>query len=303
MRVYTYPPRTGRFPVTVTDAAGAPVAGATVMVEGQHIGTTTGTNGTFSLAAPANGKLVVSFIGYDTETVAIAGHTHVSVTLEENAQAIDNVVITAFGEIKKKDFTGSIASVSAGEISKTTVASASRMLEGAVTGVQSYSSTGQPGDDASIIHPRYRFDQRNPDRTDRRRRRALFVGAFDDQPARHRVDRRVEGRRCQRALRFACRKRRGFRHYEEGCAQPEGQHHVRGQVGLERAWVSASTRPCRTPATTTSGHTAGCTTTLTANGYPGAMPMLQLVPMRRTPTSCHVLGNYMAYKTSRGRRR
>ena len=51
---------------TVTDAAGAPVAGATVMVEGQHIGTTTGTNGTFSLAAPANGKLVVSFIGYDT---------------------------------------------------------------------------------------------------------------------------------------------------------------------------------------------------------------------------------------------
>ena len=68
---------------TVTDAAGAPVAGATVMVEGQHIGTTTGTNGTFSLAAPANGKLVVSFIGYDTETVAIAGHTHVSVTLKE----------------------------------------------------------------------------------------------------------------------------------------------------------------------------------------------------------------------------
>ena len=54
---------------TVTDAAGAPVAGATVMVEGQHIGTTTGTNGTFSLAAPANGKLVVSFIGYDTETM------------------------------------------------------------------------------------------------------------------------------------------------------------------------------------------------------------------------------------------
>ena len=44
------------------------------------------------------------FIGYDTETVAIAGHTHVSVTLKENAQAIDNVVITAFGEIKKKDF-------------------------------------------------------------------------------------------------------------------------------------------------------------------------------------------------------
>ena len=129
---------------TVTDAAGAPVAGATVMVEGQHIGTTTGTNGTFSLAAPANGKLVVSFIGYDTETVAIAGHTHVSVTLKENAQAIDNVVITAFGAVKKKDFTGSIASVSAGEISKTTVASASRMLEGAVTGVQSTALRDSP---------------------------------------------------------------------------------------------------------------------------------------------------------------
>ena len=70
---------------TVTDAAGAPVAGATVMVEGRNIGTTTGTNGTFSLAAPANGKLVVSFIGYDTETIAIAGQTNVAVTLKENA--------------------------------------------------------------------------------------------------------------------------------------------------------------------------------------------------------------------------
>ena len=69
----------------------------------------------------------------------------------EDSQAIENVVISAFGEVKKKDFTGSIASVSAKELSKMTVASASRALEGQVAGVQSYSSSGQPGDDASIV--------------------------------------------------------------------------------------------------------------------------------------------------------
>lgn len=136
---------------TVADAEGKPIPGATVIVDGTSVGTTTGADGSFVIAAPVTGKLVVSFLGYVTEIVDIAGQTRLFLTLHEDTQAIDEVVISAFGEIKKKDFTGSIASVSAKDIAKVTVSSASRMLEGAVSGVQSYSSSGQPGNDASII--------------------------------------------------------------------------------------------------------------------------------------------------------
>ena len=136
---------------SVTGVDGQPIVGATVLVDGTSTGMTTSAEGTFSVAAPANGTLVISFVGYETQRIPVAGKTRIDVVLVEDSQAIENVVISAFGEVKKKDFTGSIASVSAKELSKMTVASASRALEGQVAGVQSYSSSGQPGDDASIV--------------------------------------------------------------------------------------------------------------------------------------------------------
>ena len=135
---------------TVTDAAGAPVAGATVMVEGRNIGTTTGTNGTFSLAAPANGKLVVSFIGYDTETIAIAGQTNVAVTLKENAQAIDDVIVVAFGTAKKEAFTGSATVIKSDDIAKSQQSNVAQALAGKVAGVQLTNTSGQPGESPTI---------------------------------------------------------------------------------------------------------------------------------------------------------
>ena len=63
---------------TVSDANGNPVAGATVMVDGTSIGTTTNAAGQYSLSAPADGTLSVTFIGYDTETIPIAGQTNAS---------------------------------------------------------------------------------------------------------------------------------------------------------------------------------------------------------------------------------
>ena len=95
-------PKTGRFPTKVADAEGKPVAGATVMVDGTSTGTTTGTDGKFTIAAPADATLAVSFIGYETRKVAVAGKTHVEVVMHEDAQAIENVVVTAFGTTTKK---------------------------------------------------------------------------------------------------------------------------------------------------------------------------------------------------------
>ena len=136
---------------TVKDEAGNAIVGASVIVEGTNNGATTDANGSFKISAPADGHLIVSFIGYEEQKVAIAGKTTVNVVLADDYTAIEQVVVQTFGEIKKKDLTGSITAVTAKDLQKMTVSSVSRALEGAAPGVQSYSSSGQPGGDATII--------------------------------------------------------------------------------------------------------------------------------------------------------
>ena len=123
---------------------------ATVIVDGTTIGTNTGTDGSFRISAPANGNLLVSFIGYEDQKIAIAGKTNIEVVLQDNYTAIEGVTVQTFGELKKKDLTGSITAVTAKDLQKMTVSSVSNALEGAVPGIQSYSTTGQPGTDAAI---------------------------------------------------------------------------------------------------------------------------------------------------------
>ena len=135
---------------TVKDANGNAIVGATVIVDGTTIGTNTGTDGSFRISAPANGNLLVSFIGYEDQKIAIAGKTSIEVVLQDNYTAIEGVTVQTFGELKKKDLTGSITAVTAKDLQKMTVSSVSNALEGAVPGIQSYSTTGEPGTDAAI---------------------------------------------------------------------------------------------------------------------------------------------------------
>ena len=93
---------------TVTGPDKSPVVGATVVVEGTTIGTSTDLQGKYALNAPANGVLVVSFIGYEDAKVSIGGKTLVNVALKESAKAIDDVIVVAFGEAKKEAFTRAI---------------------------------------------------------------------------------------------------------------------------------------------------------------------------------------------------
>ena len=104
---YSRWPRVSKFP-TVTGPDGKPVAGATVMVDGSHVGTTSNGDGSFTITAPGNGSLVVSFIGYETQKVAIGGKTRINISLKEDTQAIDDVIVVAFGTAKKDAFTGEI---------------------------------------------------------------------------------------------------------------------------------------------------------------------------------------------------
>ncbi len=135
---------------TVTDVNGAPIAGATVVVEGTHTGTTTGTDGQFTVSARANGMLAVSFIGYETQKIAINGRTKVDVSLKEDTQSIEDVIVTAFGTAKKEAFTGSATVIKSDDISKIQSTSVTRALEGMVAGVQMTTSSGDLSSKPSI---------------------------------------------------------------------------------------------------------------------------------------------------------
>ena len=130
---------------TVTEPNGTPVIGATVVVEGTTIGTSTDLQGQFTLSAPTNGTLVVSFIGFEESKIAINGKTTVNVTLLEASKAIDDVIVIAFGEAKKEAFTGSAKVVSSDDLSKTQSTNVSDALVGKVSGMQMSSASGRPG--------------------------------------------------------------------------------------------------------------------------------------------------------------
>lgn len=139
---------------TVTDANGSPVAGATVLVDGTSQGATTTADGSFSLSAPKNGVLTVSFIGYETQKVPVAGKTFLRIKLLEDIMAIDDVLVVAFGTTKKEAFTGSASVIKAEDLEKRQTTNVMNALVGSVAGLQMRGSKGQPGADAGAINIR-----------------------------------------------------------------------------------------------------------------------------------------------------
>ena len=135
---------------TVSDANGHPVAGATVIVDGTSLGTTTNTAGEYTLSAPVNGTLVVRFVGFEPQQLPIAGKTRINVTMKEDAQAIDDVIVVAFGTAKKEAFTGSAAVIKSDEIAKVQTSNVATALVGRVAGVQTSSTSGDLGKTPSI---------------------------------------------------------------------------------------------------------------------------------------------------------
>ena len=135
---------------TVSDANGHPVAGATVIVDGTSLGTTTNTAGEYTLSAPVNGTLVVTFVGFEPQQLPIAVKTRNNVTMKEDAQAIDDVIVVAFGTAKKEAFTGSAAVIKSDEIAKVQTSNVATALVGRVAGVQTSSTSGDLGKTPSI---------------------------------------------------------------------------------------------------------------------------------------------------------
>jgi TonB-linked SusC/RagA family outer membrane protein len=126
------------------------VAGVSVVVKGSTVGVSTDAGGGYTISAPADGTLVFSFLGLSTKEEPVNGRGRVDVTLESSDQAIDEVVVVAYGTTTKERFTGSVSVLKNEKLIKGETSNMSKALEGAVAGVQISSATGQPGASANI---------------------------------------------------------------------------------------------------------------------------------------------------------
>ena len=123
--------------------------GATVKVVGTNTGAITDMDGKFSLNAASNAQLSVSYVGYVTQKVNVAGKSNLVITMKEDAQSLSDVVVIGYGVQKKSDLTGAVASVKGEDIKNLSTSDAGAAMQGKVSGVQIINS-GSPGAGAEI---------------------------------------------------------------------------------------------------------------------------------------------------------
>ena len=136
------------FTGVVRDALGEPLVGASVVVKGSSNGSTTDLNGQFSLSTDPGAKLVISYVGY--KSLEVSANENMTITLLEDAQVLDDVVVIGYGVQKKSVVTASIARVSADDLEGKTRLRADDALKGMAAGVNVTSSSGQPGSKSMI---------------------------------------------------------------------------------------------------------------------------------------------------------
>ena len=132
----------------VVDELGEPIIGATVLIKGTSQGTVTDFNGSFTLMAPAEGTLVVSYVGYVKQEVAVSDN--VNVVLVSDTELLDEVIVVGYGTQLKRDVTSSISKVSGGTISDKASPSFAQQLAGRAAGVQITQSSGDLGTPPNI---------------------------------------------------------------------------------------------------------------------------------------------------------
>lgn len=127
---------------TIVDENNEPLIGVTLIVKGASAGTVTNLDGNYTIQAPENGTLVVSYIGYENQEIKVNKRSKIDVKMKPSAVALDEVVVTGYGSIRRSDITGSVASVSAESISKVAATSVTDALMGKMPGVQITTADG-----------------------------------------------------------------------------------------------------------------------------------------------------------------
>ena len=130
----------------IVDANGEPVIGASVQVKGSNTGIISDIDGNFTISAPSNGTLVISYVGYRTQNVKLNGKNSIKVTMQEDAELLDEIVVVGYGTQKKASLTSAITQVRGDEVIKDrTTTNATLALQGAVPGLTITRTSTRPG--------------------------------------------------------------------------------------------------------------------------------------------------------------
>lgn len=136
---------------SITDERGEPVIGASVLEKGTTNGTITDLDGKFTLEVSSGAVLSVSFVGYQTLSVNVEGRRNVNITLKEDMEQLEEVVVVGYGTQKKSSLTASVATVPAQELNKQVGHSVASALQGRTPGVEVLQKGGEAGADIKIL--------------------------------------------------------------------------------------------------------------------------------------------------------
>ena len=126
-----------------------PLPGATVLVKGTNTGTSTDFDGNFTISASSGDVLVISFVGFTTQEVAVSGQDQINVTLAVD-QALEEVVVTGYGSQREREITSAVVKVDSEEFNQGPVTDAVQLLQGKVAGLSIYKPGGNPNENAAI---------------------------------------------------------------------------------------------------------------------------------------------------------
>ncbi len=147
---------------TVVDETGTPLPGVTILLKGTTRGTTTDLDGKYSIAAPANGVLVFSFIGYNNVEETVGSRSKIDLALTPDVSNLDEVIVVGYGTQKKSQLTGAISSVGNKEIQELPITDARQALQGRAAGVDVVQPGSKPGSAPQVrIRGRRSFNASN----------------------------------------------------------------------------------------------------------------------------------------------
>ncbi len=137
---------------TVIDGTGEPIIGATVIEQGTQNGAVTDIDGNYSLSLTGGGKkaIVFSYVGMKSKTINPAGKSVINVTLEDDSQGLNEVVVIGYGTVRKKDLTGAVASISSEKLADIPVSNVGEAMTGKLAGVNITTTEGSPDADIKI---------------------------------------------------------------------------------------------------------------------------------------------------------
>ncbi|MCR8894411.1 TonB-dependent receptor [Bacteroides sp. ET336] len=135
---------------TVLDSGKTPIIGASVLEKGTTNGIITDIDGNFTLSVSPNGTLSISYVGYQTQEIHINGKTVFNITLKEDNELLDEVIVVGYGTMKKSDMTGAISSVDVEELTKRATTNPAEALQGKIAGVNIMKAGGNAGAGVSV---------------------------------------------------------------------------------------------------------------------------------------------------------